>query len=80
MASLQWLSSVITQPGGFVLTWSHYGAPVGFQWLSGSDGPFAAYLWMLFVSCVFWAAVIGLVWFALRRWLGPANDLTRRCS
>ena len=80
IAPLQSLSSVIMQPGGFVLSRSHYGAPVGFQWLSGSDGPFAAYLWTLFVSCLFWAAMIGLVWFAVRRWLAPANDLTRRCS
>jgi hypothetical protein len=50
VAPLRWLSALFVLPGGWVLPWSRYAAPDGFKQLTSSDGPVAAYLWMLFVS------------------------------
>jgi len=58
-------------PGGEVLSWSHHSAPQVFKQLTASDGPGAAFLWMLSVSVSFWTVVIALIVFACLRFIRP---------
>jgi hypothetical protein len=68
ISPLRWLSDLFQLPGGAVLRWTHYGAPFRFQQLTHSDGPAAAYLWMMSVSFLVWLFIVGTgTFFSLRR-------------
>jgi hypothetical protein len=64
---LRWLSDLFQLPGGVVLRWTHYGAPPRFQQLTHSEGPAAAYLWMMSVSFLVWLFIAGVATFLLLR-------------
>ena len=68
---LRWLSDMFQFPGATVLPWTHYGAPSCFKQITGSDGPAAAYLWMMAVSFFVWAIILSLLAFLYLRHLRP---------